>query len=237
MDPPRGAAPDSVLVKVAIGGPSASAGQHCRVTSAPHRTARRSTPEAHTPAGTTTQPPCPPSTGLTSRGVAGLVQNRKKDPAFAKATRTGAFFGVRSLTRATSRFLGVPRPVAILVGSLFATTASQALKASQRRQAVRTRRRSSDSAAALGPDAAGDAEVCAVLCPSTPVRMLPPRSPRPPFVRPHVHRPWARLGAGASLRPLRPPQASARSSSLVHMRPPPPSFVATPVSPCGAVTP
>ena len=52
-----------------------------------------------------------------SRSAASALNDEKKDSQQSKVINTAAFFGVRGLTRATARIIGVPRPIALVIGS------------------------------------------------------------------------------------------------------------------------
>ena len=60
--------------------------------------------------------------------MADLIGDRKRDTKITKLSVTSAFFGTRSIVRIASRFVGIPRPVAVLLASLFASVISELTK-------------------------------------------------------------------------------------------------------------
>jgi hypothetical protein len=63
-----------------------------------------------------------------SRSAASALNDKKTDSQQSKVLNTAAFFGVRGLTRASARILGVPRPIALIITSLLASAASETAK-------------------------------------------------------------------------------------------------------------
>lgn len=63
-----------------------------------------------------------------SRSAASALNDKKTDSGQSKVLNTATFFGVRGLTRASARILGVPRPIALIIGSLLASAASETAK-------------------------------------------------------------------------------------------------------------
>jgi hypothetical protein len=66
--------------------------------------------------------------GLSSRKVAEILNDKKKDGNLLKGFTTGAFFGSRSILRNFGRLLGLPRPIAIIVASLLSSAISEFVK-------------------------------------------------------------------------------------------------------------
>lgn len=66
--------------------------------------------------------------GLSSRKFADFLNDKKKDSLITKLFSTGIFFGGRSFFRTFATFVGVPRPIALVVGSLSGTFLSELSK-------------------------------------------------------------------------------------------------------------
>lgn len=66
--------------------------------------------------------------GFASRRVADLIGDKKRDTAITKITSTSAFFGARGLVRIIASVVGLPRPLAIVLGSLLGSLTSDAAK-------------------------------------------------------------------------------------------------------------
>ena len=66
--------------------------------------------------------------GLSSRKVAEILKDKKKDGNLLKGFTTGAFFGSRSILRSFGRLLGLPRPIAIIVASVLSSVISECVK-------------------------------------------------------------------------------------------------------------
>ena len=66
--------------------------------------------------------------GLASRSVAQALGNEKRDQPLLKAASSGAFFGVRGITRTLAKLSGLPRPLQILIGSLLGSVGSLLVK-------------------------------------------------------------------------------------------------------------
>ena len=60
--------------------------------------------------------------------MADLIGDRKRDTKITKLSVTSAFFGTRGIVRIASRIVGMPRPVAVLFASLFASVISELTK-------------------------------------------------------------------------------------------------------------
>lgn len=65
---------------------------------------------------------------LASRRVADIIGDKKRDTAITKISATSAFFGTRSLIRITARLAGIPRPIAILLATVFGSIVSELAK-------------------------------------------------------------------------------------------------------------
>lgn len=72
---------------------------------------------------------------ISSRTVADIVGDKKRDTAITKVLTTGSFFGTRGIARAGFQLLGLPRPVATLLSSLFASFVSEEAKFLSRKNA------------------------------------------------------------------------------------------------------
>jgi len=66
--------------------------------------------------------------GLVSRGVAGILGDKKVDNLQTKVSSTSAFFGVRGLVRGLGRVVGLPRPLSLVLSSLLASAFSEFTK-------------------------------------------------------------------------------------------------------------
>ena len=91
-----------------------------------------------------------------SRSAASALNDEKKDSQQAKVINTAAFFGVRGLTRASARIMGVPRPIALVIGSLLASAASETAKLRSREAKQAAPDDEEDMVELSGPEIAGD---------------------------------------------------------------------------------
>jgi hypothetical protein len=85
---------------------------------------------------------------ILSRTVADIVGDKKRDTTITKVLTTGSFFGSRGIARAGFQLLGLPRPVAILLSSLFASFVSEEAKFLSRKSAESALSNSSSSSPA-----------------------------------------------------------------------------------------
>jgi len=75
---------------------------------------------------------------LSSRRVATLLKDKKKDSNSVKALGAGLFFGSRSIIRTSCRLIGLPRSLSIIVAAVVASLISEALKVGSRLQKAKT---------------------------------------------------------------------------------------------------
>jgi hypothetical protein len=66
--------------------------------------------------------------GLGSRKIADILEDKKKDTALVKSASTGAFFGSRSVARSLLRIAGLPAPIALVLASFAGSSVSIVLK-------------------------------------------------------------------------------------------------------------